>query len=679
MLGHARDAVIVIDPSGAICDVNAAAEEMYGYDKAELCGLPLERLRAPESPAATPLQMRDAAESGLLFESTHLRKDGTRFAVEVNSRGADLDGERFLVSIVRDISGRRQHEDERDGLLAELAQANRRLDSLVRIVSGALGTLERDEPLRDTFELLLQETDADAVLLLEAVDGGMDVRLEIGTVNRPMVGERFEPGEGFAGRVAAAGAPVYVPDVRDSSFALQIHAEAGFRSMFGVPMYVAGELFGVLELAWLDQQSITEDEIHLVQAAADRIVLAAANAQLYSRAKRAEALSAALNEVNSLVNASFDLSQTMNPALAICARALDCDITLVAFAEDGVWRARYASGVSLESVSLEYAHASATDGLQPLTLPAPEGDVHAWLERTLDVRESLIARLAVRGRQVGLLLFGRCNEGVGFDEVAREYADRFAGAIALAAANVDDFEAEHRIAETLQEALLTTPASVRGIEFSHLYRSATVRTRVGGDFYDLFELAHGRVGVVIGDVSGKGLEAAVLTSVIKDTIHALAHDVSSPAQVMTRANVALGRAAKLPEFASVFFGILETRTASMTYCCAGHPPAALLTADGDVALLETTSPVIGAFEDLEYAERSTPLAPGERVFLYTDGVTEARAADGSFFGEERLLDSLRKSAEAPVHELPEAVYDSVMRFTGGRLTDDLALLAFKLA
>jgi serine phosphatase RsbU (regulator of sigma subunit) len=278
-----------------------------------------------------------------------------------------------------------------------------------------------------------------------------------------------------------------------------------------------------------------------------------------------------------------------------------------------------------------------------------------------------------------VLLFGRREERGGFGDMTRDYADRFSGAIALAVANADDFETEHGIAERLQEALLTTATSARGIVFSHLYRSSTVRARVGGDFFDVFELAHGRVGVVIGDVSGKGLEAAVLTSLIKHTIRAFAHDMSSPAAVVARANVALGRAAKLPEFASVFFGVIETRTASMTYCCAGHPPAAILTGEGEVVLLESTSPVIGAFEDLEYCECSTLLAPLDRVCLYTDGVTEARSTDGTFFGEERLVGLLQDRSNASVQELPSAVYDAVMGFTGGQLTDDIALLVFRLA
>jgi PAS domain S-box-containing protein len=678
VLDSARDVVFVIDASGTIIDANHAAQGTYGFSLRQLLGMRLSDLRAPSTLGLMPEQMRAAADRGLLFETVHVRADGQQFAVEVSSRGIELaDGPGF-VSVIRDISDRRAHEAERERLLQELEDTNRRLDTLVRIVSGALGTLELDDLLCGTLALLRAETGADAAMLVEVLDDGMVVAAQVDDRVQSSVGLRFSAGEGFCAQVAAAGAPLYVPDVTESDFALPVHDSHGLRSMFGVPMFLAGRLYGVLELAWNQCRQIDEDGIRLVQAAADRMMLAIANAKLYGQAKRAEALSAALNDVNSLVNSSFDLSQTMAPALKISAEALGCDVAVLAAASDGVWTARYAHGVDLTSTSLAYSYSTDGHGTELVSAPVAGTPTYDWLASNLGLVESLTVKLVVRGEQVGRVLFGRREARGGFDDVGRDYAGRFGGAIALALANGAEFESEHKIAERLQEALLTTPTSVRGIDFSHLYRSATVSTRVGGDFYDLFELAYGRVGVVIGDVSGKGLEAAVLTSVIKDTIRALAHDMPSPADVMARANIALGRAAKLPEFASVFFAVIETRTASMTYCCAGHPPAALITAEGDVHLLGCNSAVIGAFEDLEYVEESTPLAPGERIFLYTDGVTEARAAADGFFGEERLVATLRQAAGSGLSEIPSTVYSAVMDFTDGRLSDDIALLAFQL-
>lgn len=110
---------------------------------------------------------------------------------------------------------------------------------------------------------------------------------------------------------------------------------------------------------------------------------------------------------------------------------------------------------------------------------------------------------------------------------------------------------------TLQQALLTVPAEIKGISYGHLYRSATATAKVGGDFYDIFELEHDRVDIVIGDVSGKGLEAATLTSLAKNTIKAYAYEGNSPAEVITRMNDVVRKALTSAAFITVFFGILD--------------------------------------------------------------------------------------------------------------------------
>jgi serine phosphatase RsbU (regulator of sigma subunit) len=223
------------------------------------------------------------------------------------------------------------------------------------------------------------------------------------------------------------------------------------------------------------------------------------------------------------------------------------------------------------------------------------------------------------------------------------------------------------------------PASIRGLEFSHLYRSATTATRVGGDFFDVFELTEGRVGVLMGDVSGKGLEAAVLTSIIKDTVKAYAHDTRSPAVAVKHANAALADAAGSPTFASLIYAVVDGARGLLTYCNAGHPPPVVLAADGSLRLLEGTSPVIGAFPGSAFAQRTVRLASDETVLLYTDGVTEARDPAGTFFEEQRLHAAVRSAGAAGVAGLPAVIFDAVMTFSAGRLTDDIALLAFRHA
>ncbi len=278
----------------------------------------------------------------------------------------------------------------------------------------------------------------------------------------------------------------------------------------------------------------------------------------------------------------------------------------------------------------------------------------------------------------GALIVGRTGPAVrGFDDLEQDFVTRLAIMLGSALTNARRYEAEHHIAETLQESLLTLPGLVPGVRFEPLYRSATVSSRVGGDFFDVFAMPHGRVGVLIGDVSGKGLEAAMVTSLVKDTVRAYAHEHPSPAEVMARANVVLNAASRLPAFASAILAVVTTETGDVTYCCAGHPPAVIIRADGTLELTDSESPVIGAFDHMTYADQSLALRPGDVLFLYTDGVTEARSAEG-FFGDERLLKALGSLAGKDVEAIPGGVLAEVERFAEGRLSDDIALLAITL-
>ncbi|NTW28569.1 MAG: SpoIIE family protein phosphatase [Coriobacteriia bacterium] len=684
VLDCARDAVLIVDASGTILDANSSAGEIYGYPLHVLIGMSISDLRTRETRTGMQEQLGAALQGGILFEAAHLRSDGSTFPVEVSSRGVDLAHGRGVVSVIRDITRRRHNEAERERLISELATSNQHLEGLLRIVSGALDHAGQERLLAETLETLAEVVDADAVVLLERDQDALVVTYQRGASSWAPTGLRVPEEQGFAARIAEAGKPIYVASLSESPWRMDILQSAGIRSVFGVPMFLGGSLFGVLELAWWSQHEVSVAQSTMIQLAASRITLAVANARLFERSRKVQVMSTALNELNVLVNGSLHLTDMLNvPAvLAIVAEGLDCEsvafgtvdeATLTITYSHGLDRRRSSVLLTLEAVkALELGDSAlATGGW--VDIPGFEdGSAHPR------PRKMLAVPVEARGERFGVMLLGDSEERR-LDELTLEYAKRFADVIAQALANSEDFASEHRIAETLQEALLTVPASVRGVAFEHLYRSATVNTRVGGDFYDWFELARGRVGLVIGDVSGKGLEAAILTSVIKDTIRAYAHETSSPAVVMKRVNHALGRAARLPEFASAFFAVINTRDGEMTYCSAGHPPAVVLGKDGSARLLPGASPIIGVSDDMEYKDQRLVLGRDETVVLYTDGVTESRDGDGRFFGEDGLIFSLEAAVSSGANELPSVLMDDVTRFADGRLSDDIAIVSLRLA
>jgi serine phosphatase RsbU (regulator of sigma subunit) len=248
--------------------------------------------------------------------------------------------------------------------------------------------------------------------------------------------------------------------------------------------------------------------------------------------------------------------------------------------------------------------------------------------------------------------------------------------IGQAIENTRLYETQRSIADTLQEVLLTVPDRVKGIEYDYLYRSATEATKVGGDFFDIFELECDRVGIIVGDVSGKGLQAASVTSLVKNTIRAYAYEEASPAVILARANNTVKRSIPAPYFATLFFGVFDTKTGKLVYCSAGHPPALLKKKDR-VELLDECSLILGAFANTKFTEGNAIVEAGDVLLFYTDGIIEARCR-GEFFEEERLIGCLENLKTFSTTDIVQAIFDEVMHYTGGSLLDDAILLSIAL-
>jgi sigma-B regulation protein RsbU (phosphoserine phosphatase) len=233
-------------------------------------------------------------------------------------------------------------------------------------------------------------------------------------------------------------------------------------------------------------------------------------------------------------------------------------------------------------------------------------------------------------------------------------------------------EEKSSVLHRLQETLLDIPLELPGVRFAHLYRSATREAQVGGDFYDVFEVKGGRIGLLIGDVAGHGVEAARVATLVKDTVHAFAHQFRLPHLVLRETNRLLVEK-NLLGFVSAFLGILDPATGAFTYSSAGHP-APLMALGGNVELLESIGPPLGVFPDARYRDHETVIQEGSLLLFYTDGVTEARQGD-AFFGEEGLRASLERWSSHPIETMPAPLLEEALLFSGGLLTDDAAMLA----
>lgn len=242
-------------------------------------------------------------------------------------------------------------------------------------------------------------------------------------------------------------------------------------------------------------------------------------------------------------------------------------------------------------------------------------------------------------------------------------------------------ERNKHIAETFQENMLPDiPERVGAFEFAKEYKAALDESMLGGDFYDLFSLGGDLWGVVMADVSGKGLKAAVQTAMVKYMLRGFANETpQAPGDVLARVNSVLSReAAQFEGFVTLFFGVLNTQTGDLLFANAGHEPP--LWRDGAtraVSLVEMDSGLpLGCLPNMTYETEARQFAPGDLMLLYTDGLSEARGADDQMLGAEGLRRALPTHADSPRGEI-EAFYAQVKQFAGTQLRDDAAMLLLR--
>ena len=249
-------------------------------------------------------------------------------------------------------------------------------------------------------------------------------------------------------------------------------------------------------------------------------------------------------------------------------------------------------------------------------------------------------------------------------------------------ASAERAEAERRVAQELEIAKQVQARlfphelpPVRTLEYAGTCRQAR---QVGGDYYDFLATGRGRLCLVIGDVAGKGIGAALLMANLQANLRSqCAIGVDEPAQLMQCVNRLFCESTPDNAYATFFFSEYNDQTGRLRYANCGHLPALLVRADGNLERLESTATVLGRFPCWECSIGETNLFVGDTLALYTDGVTEAGGPDGEEFGERRLLECLKLHRDSPSGDLVSAVIDEVQHYSPHEQQDDITLIIAK--
>jgi sigma-B regulation protein RsbU (phosphoserine phosphatase) len=483
----------------------------------------------------------------------------------------------------------------------------------------------------------------------------------------------------------------------------------GVRRALVVPLIVHDEVIGALAVYKTRARPYREGEESLLLALSSQLAVAVENARLHERAKElGEVLESALDserrsarqlrglyEISASFSESLSLDATLDAVTKTVVQLFGLDAAVI--------RMPGARGEELEAKSIYVGDPSLRETAgRLLTVPQPmdaplarrlvrSGQPVLLKPGTVDARDAhrvldpfltqggtaAVVPLATPGEFLGTLTLLSLDPARPLERETVDVVMTVAAQAALAIDNARLYQQQKDFSETMQQSLLPSALpAVAGIEVGHVYESSA-RVDVGGDVYDFLTLEDGRLAVVLGDVTGKGIQAAADMAMAKFSFRALARMHPDPAGFLASANEVVVEEIEIGKFITMLYVLLDVERGTVSSASAGHPAARVVTAEGEVGELGGHGLALGIDSDQEYEVAETTLAPGTTVVLYTDGVIEARRA-GELYGEERLDDLLRSRAGLAPQALAEAVLAGCKSFAGGELSDDCAVVCLRL-
>ncbi len=294
------------------------------------------------------------------------------------------------------------------------------------------------------------------------------------------------------------------------------------------------------------------------------------------------------------------------------------------------------------------------------------------------LRSSIAVPVYVEGEVFGVLTNGRMQGEKAFDDEDLWFMSEVASHVSAALTNASLYRRQARISETLQRSLIPDEVNVRGLETATLYLPAAGEVGVGGDFFDVIVFDNGMVGLVVGDVSGKGLDAAIHTAEAKYMLRGYAHQNPEPGYVISALNEALCAYMGEFTFVTMFYGLIDPTNHSLNYVNAGHEsPLVLCRNTGRVYELEPSGMILGIQCGFHYISRKIDLAKDDFLFCYTDGLTDTKC-NGDRFGFERLKNTIDQSRSQSSQELLDYVCCVVNECSAGVRTDDQVVVVVRV-
>jgi sigma-B regulation protein RsbU (phosphoserine phosphatase) len=553
-------------------------------------------------------------------------------------------------------------------------------------------TLDLQELLEIILDLTCRAVNSQLSLVL--VKGGKNDHIHFFTCEGAKKDLLLKPGEGIAGWVAQNLRPIIVNQVKDEPrFLSQLEVQLGtcVHNLIAVPVLRRGKLLGVLEaLNHKDQKEFAAEDQEALFILAEQVAVALDNSILYRKVKEENLKKEILLEIDRQLGSSLELEEILETILSSLRKVVDCD----------------AGGIFLVNKETQEIEEIEVSGYDPalrhdLNLKIGQGLI-GYVAKTgesvivPDVRKDsryVNARQETLSEMVAPVTLGteiigvfnlESNQIQAFDEAdlaqLRVFANQVALSIERARLHRSAIE-QRKIGEELSIA--------RKIQLSFLPKQDLIVSgfdiagtnipseQVGGDYYDFITIVDNHIGIVIGDVSGKGIPASLIMASFRASLIAEIRNNYAIRTIFRKVNHLMYESLERENFVTAVYGVLDSKNRLFTYSNAGHNPPLLVHQDGKVDSLRQGGLALGILPDSLYQEKSIGLNRSDMLVFYTDGVTEALNPQREQFGLSRLTDLLVSNLSLSAKEILHSILDSVYRFTEGDRYDDLTIIVVK--
>lgn len=471
------------------------------------------------------------------------------------------------------------------------------------------------------------------------------------------------------------------------------------RDKLYAPMHVGGKEIGILAIERIGPDQFSSEDIEIINTFANQAALAIEGAQLFASQQEEAWVTTALLSVAESVNSTLELNETLatlvrvTPMLVGVTRCaiMAWDAETRHFVGKSIWGVSDSAEAAFKTLSLRPTDWTVIDALTSTTEPVTAGEsttaaLPDLLKRLFEVSMLIFLPLNAKGALVGAMIVDRPPPGEPINQKRRMNiltGIAHQAAMALETGHLQEeaharqeFERELEVAQRIQRSFLPRQLPrMPGWELEAFYRSAR---QVGGDFYDLIPLRHGKWAIVIADVADKGVPAALFMALCRTNIRAAAFSRDDPVETLVRVNRLLLSDSQSDMFVTAWYGVWDPTSGEITYANTGHNPPLLIQANGACSELTAQGIALGVIEQMVLEKRTLILEPGDVMVAYTDGVTDALRGDGAEFGLVGLQSTALAQHQRSAAEILQGVVQAIDTFSGDEPQfDDVTMVILK--